>query len=111
MLVAGLAPVAEKLENIITGLTAVRTSIEVLVGEVAALKDAVNALRAALPPLLMRPEEVQRRYKLSRTTVWRMCSDGRLKTVRLGGVTLIDVSDLRPYNDDEIEALAAEARR
>ena len=83
---------------------AVRAAVAPLVAEIA-------AMRAALPPALLRPAEVEERYGIPRSSQRRYVREGRLKKVTIGRTVLIDVSRLQPSSDDEIAAMAVEARR
>jgi excisionase family DNA binding protein len=49
----------------------------------------------ALPPLAYRPKDASAHLGVSRTTLWRWVSAGRLGVTRIGGVTLISGDDVR----------------
>jgi hypothetical protein len=88
----------------------VRRAVEPLAVEVREARAELRALRESLPPNLMRPEEVERRYGYPRSTQRRHVAEGRLKVTKIGRLTLIDVSQLQPLGADEIAQMAARAR-
>ncbi len=51
----------------------------------------------ALPPQLLRLEEVGDYLKLSRRSVYRLLEDGRLKAVRVGAWRRVRLDDLIEY--------------
>ena len=51
-----------------------------------------------LPPLMLTPQEVARRFAVSSRTVLRWCADGRLRSFRAGKV-------LRVYGESVAAAL------
>lgn len=62
----------------------------------ALIREIVREAVAEVVPNLLRPDEVARRYGYPLSTQRRHIREGRLRVTKIGRLTLIDVSQLRP---------------
>ena len=66
-------------------------------------KTGVEAGRAApVEPLALRPEAAFALIGISRAFGFRLLADGRLPSVKVGGVRLVPTAALRAWLDDEL---------
>lgn len=62
-------------------------------------------MRTEIEPTWITYEEAQRLTSLGRTTLWRICSSGEVKTARIGRAVRINRQSLEDY----LERTAAES--
>ena len=86
-------------------------ALDALRAEVVSLRAEVAALRGALPPALLSPEQAAQHLGLSCSTIRRRIKDGSLPCRRVGRRILVDLGALRPAPEAEVVRLAHEARR
>jgi excisionase family DNA binding protein len=74
------------------------------------LTTQLEALRRALPPLLLTPAEAAQVLRTSLSTVRRRIKDGSLPVNRLSGRPLVDVGAMHPVPEAEVFRLAVGLR-
>lgn len=79
--------------------------------EVGKLSAEVEALRRALPPMLVTMAEAARHLGVSLSTVKRRARDGSLPVRRFGKALRIDLAAVRAPTEAEVIRLATVARR
>lgn len=90
---------------------AVTVAVAPVLTELRALRETVDALRAASPPKLVTVGEMVRLGFGSPATVRRRIADGTYTAIRHGRSVRVDLATLKPIDPAMVAALAAEARR
>lgn len=90
--VIALKPVAPAPIDELQGLLALPREIHALRLEVATLRESIESMRKALPPLLLSVAEAARALDISEVTVRRMVREGALAHVRIGRSLKIDLT-------------------
>ena len=75
------------------------------------LETKIDALSAALPPLLVSVTEAAQAFKVSVPTMRRWVRGGNVPTVRVGATVRVDLSRVRGSDAGEVLRLATTARR
>jgi len=100
----------ERLAHLLNSLLELPGRVEELSDEIRQLQVSVEQMRRALPPALVSIPEAARALALSTATIRRRIKDGSLPSVRVGRSVRIDLSMVRPMDEDQVARLAAEAR-
>jgi hypothetical protein len=78
-------------------LTPVRPSRYGNVGERRGEKVTVTTDKDGISPRWARPAETERLYGISRTTLWRISKERKIRTVHIGRAVLVDLASLEAY--------------
>lgn len=90
---------------------AVTLAVAPVLAELRALRETVDALRAASPPKLVTVAELVRLGYGSPATVRRRIADGTYPCVKHGRSVRVNLAELRPIDSATVAALADAARR
>lgn len=78
--------------------------------DVGRLTAQVEAMRRAIPPVLVSMAEAARRLGLSVSTIRRRVRDGSLPSRRIGNALRVDLTGLHAVDEAEVVRLADRAR-
>jgi hypothetical protein len=76
--------------------------------EIASLTAGMEAMRKALPPMLVPLKEAALRMGVSYATARRRARDGEWSVRKDGGRIMVDLTALHPKSEEEIAQLARE---
>jgi excisionase family DNA binding protein len=79
--------------------------------EVGKLSSEIEALRRALPPMLVSMAEAARRLGVSLSTIKRRARDGSLPVRRFGRALRVDLAAVREPEEAEVIRLSLAAKR
>jgi excisionase family DNA binding protein len=105
-----MAASPDSLGAVFGALAAVPGDVAELRALVVGLGDQLARMERRLPPVLLSPDEAAKALGVSRSTVKRMIASGELPATKIGRLTRVDVTAVRPLSREKIVALAAEAR-
>lgn len=101
---------ADTLAAALTALVDTPARLAALVRRFEHLEEKVDAISAALPPVLVPIPEAAKVFKVSVPTMRRWARNGDVPTVRIGATLRVDLSRLRGVDDVAVARAAQQAR-